>query len=136
MFAYVRLGTDDPARAVAFYDPLMALLGRPRVWTGPAGASWGSAAGGDPPGFDIGLPYDGRRASAGNGVMIAFTAKDPETVRALHAAALAGGGRDEGGPGLRPDYGPDFYVAYVRDPDGNKLAFACYLSAETKDTSN
>lgn len=127
MFAYIRLGTDDPARAVAFYDPLMTILGQPRVWIGAEGASWGSAAGGDPPGFDIGRPYDGRPAGSGNGAMVAFKAATTDMVEALHAAALAGGGRDEGAPGLRPDYGPDFYVAYARDPDGNKLAFVCYL---------
>jgi catechol 2,3-dioxygenase-like lactoylglutathione lyase family enzyme len=54
--------------------------------------------------------------------MIAFRAKDEIQVQAFHAAALAYGGTDEGAPGTRPYYEATFYVAYVRDPDGNKLA--------------
>lgn len=65
---------------------------------------------------------DGRAPAAGNGSMIAFRAKDEIQVQAFHAAALACGGTDAGAPGTRPYYEPSFFVAYVRDPDGNKLA--------------
>jgi catechol 2,3-dioxygenase-like lactoylglutathione lyase family enzyme len=71
------------------------------------------------------LPFDKRSATAGNGTMIAFKAKSWQQVDAFHAAALANGGRSEGEPGLRTHYNPDFYAAYVRDPDGNKLAIVC-----------
>lgn len=54
--------------------------------------------------------------------MIAFRAKDEVQVQDFHAAALGSRGTDEGAPGTRPYYGPSFFVAYVRDPDGNKLA--------------
>jgi predicted lactoylglutathione lyase len=59
--------------------------------------------------------------------MIAFKATTRPAVDAFHAAAIAGGGTSDGTPGLRPQYNADFYAAYVRDPDGNKLA-AVHLS--------
>jgi hypothetical protein len=67
------------------------------------------------------LPFDGKSASVGNGSMPALVAPTQQAVRDFHAAALAHGGTDEGAPGLRP-YGPAFFAAYVRDPDGNKLS--------------
>ncbi|MFN3970826.1 MAG: hypothetical protein ACK4L4_05550 [Gemmobacter sp.] len=67
-------------------------------------------------------PFDGGPARAGNGAMVAFAAPGRAAVEAFHAAALAQGGADEGAPGLRPQYGAGFYAAYVRDPDGNKVA--------------
>jgi catechol 2,3-dioxygenase-like lactoylglutathione lyase family enzyme len=70
-------------------------------------------------------PFDGRPPHPGNGLMIALRANSWAQVRAFHAAALAHGGTSEGEPGLRPQYNPDFYAAYVRDPDGNKLAAVC-----------
>jgi catechol 2,3-dioxygenase-like lactoylglutathione lyase family enzyme len=69
----------------------------------------------------ITLPFDGNPATNGNGSMPALVAPSQDAVRAFHAAALAHGGTDEGAPGLRP-YGPAFFAAYVRDPDGNKLS--------------
>ena len=69
-------------------------------------------------------PYDGNGASTGNGVMVGLRAGTPERVRAAYEKAVALGGKDECPPGLRNDP-PGFYVAYVRDLDGNKLAFYC-----------
>ncbi|MEM1073431.1 MAG: VOC family protein, partial [Pseudomonadota bacterium] len=74
--------------------------------------------------------YDGRPASAGNGSMVAFEARSQQQVRTLHAAALAAGGSDEGRPGFRDAYGPHFYVGYLRDPQGNKIAL---FSSNTDD---
>ena len=68
-------------------------------------------------------PYDGKPATGGNGTMVALTAKSREIVDAVHAAALAAGGADEGAPGLRGD---TFYGAYFRDLDGNKLCVFHY----------
>jgi len=65
---------------------------------------------------------DGQPASAGNGAMVAFEALNQKQVRELHTAALAAGGSDEGAPGFRESYGPRFYVGYLRDPQGNKIA--------------
>jgi predicted lactoylglutathione lyase len=74
------------------------------------------------PDFYVKPTFDGHPATAGNGAMIAFEARSQEQVRALHAAALAAGGSDAGQPGFRAAYGPHFYVGYLRDPQGNKIA--------------
>ncbi|MFC4169012.1 VOC family protein [Teichococcus aestuarii] len=125
MLDYATLGTSDLARALRFYDALLAPLGHARRWTGEDGASW--AVPGDPaaPFLYVGKPFDGGPATRGNGAMLAFRAPSTALVRELHRLALALGGTDEGAPGLRPRYAPDFYGAYARDPDGNKLAFVC-----------
>jgi catechol 2,3-dioxygenase-like lactoylglutathione lyase family enzyme len=67
-------------------------------------------------------PYDGRQATVGNGSMIAFRAPTPAKVRALHSAGVAAGGTDDGAPGFRAEYSSNFFVGYLRDPLGNKLA--------------
>ena len=116
------VGYRDYNRAVAFYDAVFATLGRTRS------AEWAKGWAGWGPSYDGGVsfwicpPFDGEAPTPGNGVMIAFRAADEAQVQAFHRAALAHGGSDEGAPGTRPYYEPQFYVAYVRDPDGNKLA--------------
>ena len=74
------------------------------------------------PDFYVKPTFDEKPASFGNGVMVAFEAQNQRQVRDLHAAALAAGGSDEGQPGFRDSYGPRFYVSYLRDPQGNKIA--------------
>lgn len=114
------LGSGDLARSVRFYDPVMAVLGLSRLGDAPKNwVGWGGDGG---MGLWLCLPYDGQPASHGNGTMVSFRASSAAQVRAFHATALAHGGTDEGAPGTRPAYSPDFYVAYVRDPDGHKLA--------------
>ena len=132
MFTYVCLGTNDLARSVRFYDPVMAALGHQRCHTpgeddGDGLAGWGSYRdqGVHEIALWLGKPFDGQAATFGNGVMVAFKAGSWAQVDAFHAAALAYGGSCEGPPGLRTHYNPDFYAAYVRDPDGNKLAVVC-----------
>lgn len=127
MFSYVSLGTLDLARAVDFYDAALAPLGHDRINDydpEDRSAAWGR----DDPGPHLWVtqPFDGQAATVGNGVMVSFLAETRTAVDAFHAAALAHGGLDEGAPGLRPAYGPHFYAAYVRDPDGNKLNAVCY----------
>ncbi|MFO1202711.1 MAG: VOC family protein [Tabrizicola sp.] len=127
MFSYVSLGTSDLARAIAFYDAALAPLGHRRIeGYDPDGtsAAWGLDDLG--PHLWVTTPFDGKPASAGNGTMVSFLAPSRAAVDAFHAAALVTGGTDEGAPGLRPQYGPDFYAGYVRDPDGNKLNAVCY----------
>ncbi len=128
MFSYVSLGTADIARARIFYDAALAPLGHGRIpGYGDANSeAWGL----DDPGPHLWLtaPFDGGPASAGNGTMVSLLAPSRAAVDAFHAAALAHGGSDEGAPGLRPQYGPQFYAAYVRDPDGNKLNAVCYAA--------
>ncbi|MCV6584498.1 MAG: VOC family protein [Marinibacterium sp.] len=125
MIAYVTVGADDIACAKRFYDAFLPALGY-GLQQGPEGLSYALPApeGQAPalPDFYVKPTFDGRPASAGNGCMVAFEAQRQAQVRALHAAALAAGGSDDGAPGFRPDYGPRFYVGYLRDPQGNKLA--------------
>lgn len=129
MIAYVTVGADDIARARRFYQTLLPALGY-GLTEGPEGLSYALPlpVGNAPvlPDFYVKPTFDGRPASAGNGAMVAFEARCQEQVRDLHAAALLAGGQTEGAPGFRPDYGPQFYVGYLRDPQGNKIAlFSC-----------
>lgn len=119
-FLYLTLGTNDLARAARFYDAALAPLGLVRRATKDSEIGYGLAADRRPR-LWITRPFDGQPATIGNGSMPALIAPDQAAVRAFHAAALAHGGSDEGAPGLRP-FGPAFYAAYVRDPDGNKLS--------------
>jgi catechol 2,3-dioxygenase-like lactoylglutathione lyase family enzyme len=122
MILYSTVGTSDMERAVRFYDAVFGALEIPRASDAIEGwAGWGGSYD-EGYGFWVCRPFDGRPPAAGNGTMIAFRAKDEAQVQAFHAAALEHGGTDEGAPGTRPYYEPTFYVAYVRDPDGNKLA--------------
>lgn len=125
MIAYVTVGADDIALAKRFYSALLPALGY-ELEEGPEGLSYVLPAqpgqSPAPPDFYVKPTFDGRPASAGNGAMIAFEARSQRQVRALHAAALAAGGSDEGRPGFRDAYGPHFYVGYLRDPQGNKIA--------------
>jgi catechol 2,3-dioxygenase-like lactoylglutathione lyase family enzyme len=130
MFSYVSLGTRNLDRAKAFYDAALAPLGHARIESRDPedrSAAWGL----DDPGPHLWVtePFDGLPASSGNGTMVSFLADSRAAVDAFHAAALGHGGTDEGAPGLRPQYGPTFYAAYVRDPDGNKLNAVCYRAA-------
>ncbi|MFA5968410.1 MAG: VOC family protein [Sphingomonas sp.] len=134
MFAYAMLGTNDLERAIRFYDPLMERLGQPRCWTGEDSVSWGSLEDYAVPGLCVGRPFNGAAATIGNGGMLALRAPNVELVNDLYAKAMASGGSDEGRPGLRPQYGPGFYAAYVRDPDGNKLGFVCYHANKGEQT--
>ncbi|WP_010139904.1 VOC family protein [Oceanicola sp. S124] len=124
MISYVTVGADDIGKARRFYDALLPALGY-GLTLGPEGLSYvlpvppGIPA---PPDFYVKPTFDGGPASAGNGAMVAFEATSQAQVRQLHAAALAAGGTDEGAPGFRAAYGPRFYVCYLRDPQGNKLA--------------
>lgn len=124
MIAYVTVGADDLDAARAFYCALLPALGY-GLSEGPEGLSFALPPGKGPqvlPDFYVKPTFDGRPASAGNGAMVAFEARDQAQVRRLHAAGLAAGGADEGAPGFRAAYGPRFYVGYLRDPQGNKLA--------------
>ncbi|MFN3824220.1 MAG: VOC family protein [Pseudorhodobacter sp.] len=122
MLLYTTVGTNDLPRAVAFYDAIFDVLGHARLPDWADGwAAWGED-------YDAGFSFclcpafDGQAATPGNGTMFAFRAKSAAEVRQIHAAGLAHGGEDAGAPGTRVDYGPAFFVAYLRDPDGNKLA--------------
>lgn len=116
MIGYVTLGTADMQRAAAFYDSLLALLGARRYMEGDRFIAW--AVNPTQPALGIILPYDGKPASVGNGVMVALVVDSAAKVDALHRKALELGGTDEGAPGPR---GGNFYAGYFRDLDGHKL---------------
>jgi len=129
MFSHATLGTNDFASAVRFWSAVMGALGHrlrfvdeSRPWAG-----WEPCGGGRPL-FVLAAPFDGQAARAGNGAMLAFDCESRAMVRAGHAAGLAAGGTDEGAAGLRPEYHADYYGAYLRDPDGNKLCLVCHLA--------
>lgn len=123
MFSHTTVGTQNLPRAIAFYDAVLAPLGIERVPSKyPNWAAWHRP--GEPQKFWVGLPYNRLPAGVGNGCMVALIAPSRAAVDAAYAAAIAAGGLDEGPPGVRPHYAPDYYGAYVRDPDGNKLHFA------------
>jgi catechol 2,3-dioxygenase-like lactoylglutathione lyase family enzyme len=121
MIGYAMLGTNDQARANAFYDALLAHLGAKRLMEFQSGTiAWGTEFGA--PMLAVGAPYDKKAATYGNGTMISLAAPSRAAIDAMHATALAHGGSCEGPPGLRGPEGPQaFYAAYFRDPDGNKL---------------
>lgn len=117
MIDHLSLGVADLRRAAAFYDAVLAPLGYARVWTADDAVGYG------PPGGEDALAIKERSGHGGprSGSHVAFTAPDPQSVRSFHAAALQHGGWDDGPPGRRPHYGPNYYAAFVIDPDGYRL---------------
>jgi catechol 2,3-dioxygenase-like lactoylglutathione lyase family enzyme len=122
MIGYTSVGTNDLEKAIHFYGELLSLLGAKPFFKSERGVGWGVSP--DKPMFSVLKPFDGQKATVGNGGMVAFAAASPEQVQALHAKALQLGAQDEGAPGPR---GNGFYGAYFRDLDGNKLAAYCLL---------
>ena len=127
MISHVFIGVSDFERAFDFYSAVMDALqfklrfcDRDTPWAG-----W-MATDTPRPLFLIGHPYDGAPASCGNGHMTALLAPGRPTVERAYAVALAHGGVCAGPPGLRPHYHPNYYGAYFRDPDGNKLCVCCH----------
>lgn len=112
MFDHVGFHVSDFARSFDFYRRALEPLGLTVI---SQGDNWGMI--GSPDGR---LWIDSMKA-ASTPVHIAFRAKDRAQVQAFHAAALAAGGEDHGGPGLRPEYAPDYYAAFVLDPDGHNV---------------
>ena len=125
MIAYVTVGADDMKSAQRFYDSFLPALGYALdfyhgdlSYSLPRQVEESFAL----PEFYVKSPFNGDPATFGNGSMVAFEAYNQEQVRRLHAAAVTAGGSDDGAPGFRDAYGADFYVGYLRDPQGNKIA--------------
>jgi catechol 2,3-dioxygenase-like lactoylglutathione lyase family enzyme len=127
MIHHVSLGTNDADRAVRFYDPVLAVIGMSRQSMEGGSVGYGSPAHAYL--FALERPVDGNPATVGNGVHIAFAAAHREVVDEFYRIALANGGTDGGGPGLRPGYDGNYYGAFVHDPDGNKIEVVTYSAS-------
>lgn len=127
MFSHVFVGITDFDRALAFYTPLMNSLGIRQRFCEPdrPWAGWQSSPHPRPL-LVIAKPFDGKAPRPGNGTMIALLATSRAQVELAYQTALRHGGSSEGAPGLRPEYHENYYGAYFRDPDGNKLCVACH----------
>jgi catechol 2,3-dioxygenase-like lactoylglutathione lyase family enzyme len=119
-FTHVVLGTNDLMKARNFYDQVLAPLGMMRLIDRDTMSVWGSRR----PCFTVGLPFDGRPATYPNGLTIGLAASSATAVSEFHSTAIVLGGICEGPPGSR-DFLPNGIIAYVRDPDGNKLCAVC-----------
>ena len=126
MLHHVSIGVSDVQRAAKFYDSVFSTLGYRRVMEI---MPYGIAYGREMPQFWVQLPHNHSPSSSGNGTHIAFEAPSKAAVHAFHSAAIGAGGKDEGAPGPRPEYTPNYYGAFVRDPDGNKIE-AVFLPME------
>ena len=124
MLHHLSFVVTDLARSAAFYDAALAPLGYVRVWTHDTTDFKESAIGYGLPGgedeFAIRLRTQGT-VVPGEGFHVAFRASSRETVTAFHRAALEHGGRDNGGLGLHPEHGPNYFAAFVFDPDGYRI---------------
>ncbi len=115
MLHHLSFGTADLARSTAFYDAVLAALGYARVWADDTAVGYGYPGGGDKLAIKL---RSGPIAVPGPGFHVAFAAPDRDAVARFYKAALEHGGKDNGPPGLRPQYGENYYAAFVFDPDG------------------
>jgi catechol 2,3-dioxygenase-like lactoylglutathione lyase family enzyme len=127
MFSHLTVGSNDIARAKSFYDNLLKPLGLVLHLELPDWLGYGRPDG--RPQLWIVSPLDKKAASAGNGITVGLDASDRAAVDAAHKAGMSAGGKDEGAPGLRTHYHPNYYGAYLRDPDGNKICVVCHKPA-------
>jgi len=122
MIHHLSLGTNDVARARRFYEAAFPVIGLHLMQDKETELIYGAST------FLVSLivPINGHPATTGNGTHVAFAAEDRGMVHPFYAAALANGGTDDGAPGLRPEYDANYYGAFVRDPDGNKIEAGTY----------
>lgn len=118
MLHHLSFAVTDIARSGAFYDAVLAPLGYGRVWEDETFVGYGTAPGKDV--FALKLRPE-NAGVPGDGFHVAFAAPTREAVSTFYEAALAHGGRDNGGAGLHPEYGPDYFAAFVMDPDGYRI---------------
>lgn len=128
MLDHVGFAVADAARSRRFYEQALAPLGITLIMTvtpeqtGSGGTAHGFGSNGKP------YFWVGDNEKVGEGTHVAFAADAREQVDAFYEAALAAGGRDNGAPGLRPHYHPDYYGAFVLDPDGLNIEAVCHKS--------
>jgi catechol 2,3-dioxygenase-like lactoylglutathione lyase family enzyme len=117
MYDHIGLKVKDVGASVRFYQAALAALGHVLASRDDAGAGLG------PPGAPALWLY--RADHPGSGTHVAFAAPDRAAVDRFHADGLKAGGRDNGGPGVRADYAPTYYAAFLLDPDGNNVEAVC-----------
>jgi catechol 2,3-dioxygenase-like lactoylglutathione lyase family enzyme len=122
MIHHVSVGTNDVPRARAFYEAVLPVVGLAPMKANDRAAHYGSGH----LIFSVETPVDGKPATVGNGSHVAFAAEDRAMVDRFYEAALGNGGTSDGEPGLRPEYDDNYYGAFVRDPDGNKIEAMTY----------
>jgi lactoylglutathione lyase len=127
VFSHIFTSVTDFERAFAFYSAVLGELGLELRFHEPAKpwAGWHSD-GGKRPYFVISKPFNGQPHLAGNGQMVAFAASSRAAVRSAYETALRFGVLSEGAPGLRPEYHANYYGAYFRDTEGNKICVASH----------
>lgn len=121
MIDHLSIGVSDVAKSKAFYDSVLAPLGYDRLETSADSLGYGAGQ------VVLWINRSERPVPAdpASGLHICFAAPSPAAVAAFHQAALANGGADNGGPGVRHDYGPDYYAAFAVDPDGYRVEAHC-----------
>lgn len=126
MFSHVSVGSNDIDAAIRFYDAVFSEIGVKRHSSGDYWACYGDYGEVGIGVFWIFKPFDGQPASSGNGSNIAFLAPNRKAVDAFYEKALSLGAQCEGKPGIREEDHPDFYAAFIRDLDKNKLVVVCH----------
>ena len=122
MIHHVSVGTNDLERSKRFYDAVLPIVGILPLAVAQDGVGYSCGTFH----FSMQVPIDGKPASVGNGSHIAFGVENRGMVDRFYAIALENGGSSDGEPGMRPSYDPNYYSAFVRDPDGNKLEAVTY----------
>lgn len=125
MIHHVSIGVGDVARAKRFYDAALKPLGYACLSASEGSLGYGR----DEVALWIGAATRPVKADLRSGLHFCFAAPSRESVDAFHAAALGAGGKDNGPPGLRPDYDPNYYAAFVIDPGGYRIEAYCGVSA-------
>ena len=115
---HLSIGTNRLDEAVAFYDAVLATVGATRQHEIP---NFAVAYGKYFPEFWVQRPFNGEEATVGNGIHFSFLAISHDVVDEFYKVAIEAGGKNAGEPGLRPEYGPGYYAAYVYDLDGHKI---------------
>ncbi len=127
MLDHVSLGVSDIGRSRRFYDAALRPLGVVRIVDFGRGSDYGAAPGSL--GVEFTITHETAVAAPYPGVHLCFRAPSREAVQAFHAAALGAGGSDDGAPGPRPQYHPDYYAAFVFDPDGHRIEAVSHVPA-------
>lgn len=127
MIDHISIAVSDLARSAAFYETVLEPLGLTRLVDRPHTVGFGKRY----PEFWLNARPDMAPVDGGTGMHICLRARTTAAVAAFHAAALAGGGTDDGAPGMRDASMAPYFAAFIRDPDGNKIEAASFLPAET-----